>query len=121
MEQNFLKVIEPYNVVEIRFVAQKMELPEGEVQAYLRDTLQIVRKLSQMILDKKLHASLDQGRGLLIMLPKHTEHVGLSEKWNLQEVAVNALETIDLLRDVVDVLKSRAEAYNTKLQELYTV
>lgn len=29
-----------------------------------------------MILDKKLSASLDQGRGLLIMLPSASQHVG---------------------------------------------
>lgn len=32
-----------------------------------------------MILDKKLQASLDQGKGLLIMLPAHSTHVVYSE------------------------------------------
>lgn len=32
MEQNFLKVVEPYNVIEIQFVAEKMDLPVEEVQ-----------------------------------------------------------------------------------------
>ena len=31
MEQNFLKVVEPYDVVELSFVAEKMELPLDEV------------------------------------------------------------------------------------------
>lgn len=31
MEQNFLKIVEPYNVVEIQFVAEKMDLPVDEV------------------------------------------------------------------------------------------
>ena len=31
MEKNFLKIVEPYDVVEIGFVARKMELPEEEV------------------------------------------------------------------------------------------
>ena len=31
MEKNFLKIIEPYSVVEIQFIAKKMELPESEV------------------------------------------------------------------------------------------
>lgn len=31
-----------------------------------------------MILDKKLSASLDQGRGLLIMLPSASQHVRAS-------------------------------------------
>ena len=31
MEKNFLKIIEPYSVVEIQFIAKKMELSESEV------------------------------------------------------------------------------------------
>ncbi|KAK8818200.1 hypothetical protein WA556_006021 [Blastocystis sp. ATCC 50177/Nand II] len=98
MEKNFLKIVEPYDVVEIGFVARKMELPEEE----------IVRKLSQMILDKKLSASLDQGKGLLIMLPSASQHV----------LAENVLSTITELNEVVDALKVRADTYNAKLQEM---
>ncbi|KAM7458725.1 hypothetical protein BLSTO_00503 [Blastocystis sp. subtype 1] len=101
MEKNFLKIVEPYDVVEIGFVARKMELPEEE----------IVRKLSQMILDKKLSASLDQGKGLLIMLPSASQHV----------LAENVLSTITELNEVVDALKVRADAYNAKLQEMWRV
>ena len=32
MEQNFLKIVEPYSVVEIGFVAEKMDLPIEEVE-----------------------------------------------------------------------------------------
>jgi 26S proteasome regulatory subunit N6 len=70
--------------------------------------MQIVRKLSQMILDKKLNASLDQGKGLLVLLPPLEEHV----------TAVKTVETIDLLGEVVDALRTRAEVYNAKLQEM---
>ena len=31
MEQNFLKIVEPYDVVEIEYVARKMDLPKEEV------------------------------------------------------------------------------------------
>ena len=31
MERNFLKIVEPFDVVEIAFVAQKMDLPQEEV------------------------------------------------------------------------------------------
>ena len=31
MEQNFLKIVEPYDVVELSFVASKMQLPLDEV------------------------------------------------------------------------------------------
>ena len=37
MEQNFLKVVEPYDVVELEFVAHKMQLPLEEVNA-IRDS-----------------------------------------------------------------------------------
>lgn len=108
MEQNFLKVVEPYDVVELSFVAEKMELPLDEVCMTKKDKNQIIRKLSQLILDKKLNASLDQGRGLLVMLPPPEEHT----------VAVKTVETIDMLNEVVDALKTRAEICNAKLQEM---
>ena len=111
MEQNFLKIVEPYDVVEIEYVARKMDLPKEEVGKWLLDNAKIVRKLSQMILDKKLLASLDQEKGLLIMLPESAKH----------EIAEDAIETIDLMTEVVDVLKTRADAYNAKLQDMYFV
>ena len=61
-----------------------------------------------MILDKKLNASLDQGNGLLVMLPAPEEH----------KIAMKAVETIDMMLEVVDVLKARGEAYSAKLQEM---
>ena len=36
-EKNFLKIVEPYDVVEIAYVAKKMELPESDVGAGERD------------------------------------------------------------------------------------
>lgn len=71
-----------------------------------------------MILDKKLQASLDQGRGLLIMLPPTSTHVGNELDCNGKEIAENAVETIDMLNEVVDVLKTRADVYSAKLQEM---
>lgn len=111
MEQNFLKVVEPYEVVELEFVASKMQLSREEVFLINANHTQIVRKLSQMILDKKLNASLDQGKGLLVLLPPLEEHV----------TAVKTVETIDLLGEVVDALRTRAEVYNAKLQEMCVV
>ena len=37
MEKNFLKIVEPYDVVEIAYVAKKMELPESDVGSGERD------------------------------------------------------------------------------------
>ena len=42
------------------------------------------------------------------MLPHPEEHM----------TAMKAVETIDLLNEVVDALKTRAEVYNAKLQEI---
>ena len=103
-----MKVVEPYEVVELEFVASKMQLSREEVFLINANHMQIVRKLSQMILDKKLNASLDQGKGLLVLLPPLEEHV----------TAVKTVETIDLLGEVVDALRTRAEVYNAKLQEM---
>ena len=92
--------------------------------SYLRNEgskVQIIRKLSQMILDKKLQASLDQGKGLLILTPVRDTHVREMEGNDGQEIAENAVETIDMLNEVVDVLKTRADLYNVKLQELLSV
>lgn len=32
MERNFLKIVEPFDVVEIAYVARKMDLPQEEVR-----------------------------------------------------------------------------------------
>jgi 26S proteasome regulatory subunit N6 len=57
LESNLIRVIEPYEVVQIEYVASKMHMPVEEVE----------RKCSQMILDGKLSGILDQGSGHLIV------------------------------------------------------
>jgi 26S proteasome regulatory subunit N6 len=57
LEKNLIKIIQPYSVVEIEFVTNTIGLPFFE----------IISKLSQMILDKKINGILDQGRGSLII------------------------------------------------------
>ena len=57
LEQNLLRIVEPYSVVEVEYVAQ--QVGQG------RQAVEI--KLSQMILDKVFHGVLDQGRGCLIV------------------------------------------------------
>ncbi|KZT21987.1 PCI-domain-containing protein [Neolentinus lepideus HHB14362 ss-1] len=57
LEQNLLRIVEPYSVVEVEYVAQQVGQGRQEVEA----------KLSQMILDKVFHGVLDQGRGCLLV------------------------------------------------------
>ncbi|KAI1911780.1 26S proteasome regulatory subunit rpn6 [Ophidiomyces ophidiicola] len=84
LEQNLIKVIEPFSRVEIDHVAKMVGL----------DTQQVEKKLSQMILDKVIIGVLDQGAGCLIVFDEAERDQGYDA----------ALETIDKLNSVVDVL-----------------
>lgn len=84
LEQNLIKVIEPFSRVEIDHIAKMVGL----------DTQQVERKLSQMILDKVIIGVLDQGAGCLIIFDESERDQGYDA----------ALETIEKLNNVVDVL-----------------
>jgi len=84
LEQNLIKVIEPFSRVEIEHIAKMVGL----------DTQQVERKLSQMILDKVIIGVLDQGAGCLIVFDETERDAGYDA----------ALETIEKLSSVVDVL-----------------
>ncbi|KAI9746019.1 MAG: 26S proteasome regulatory subunit rpn6 [Claussenomyces sp. TS43310] len=84
LEQNLIKVIEPFSRVEIDHIAKMVGL----------DTQQVERKLSQMILDKVIIGVLDQGAGCLIIFDETERDQGYDA----------ALSTIEKLSSVVDVL-----------------
>ncbi|KAK3397137.1 putative 26s proteasome p44.5 protein [Sordaria brevicollis] len=84
LEQNLIKVIEPFSRVEIDHIAKMVGL----------DTQQVERKLSQMILDKVIIGVLDQGAGCLIIY----------DETHRDDAYDSALKTIEKLSNVVDVL-----------------
>eukprot|EP01100_Stratorugosa_tubuloviscum_P011507 TRINITY_DN513_c0_g1_i1.p1 TRINITY_DN513_c0_g1~~TRINITY_DN513_c0_g1_i1.p1 ORF type:complete len:390 (+),score=169.27 TRINITY_DN513_c0_g1_i1:79-1248(+) len=89
LEQNLSRIIEPFSCVEISRVAQLIGLNVDTVE----------KKLSMMILDKKLNGVLDQGTGSLIIF----------EEQETSKTYVATLDTIQYMSKVVDTLfeKSR--------------
>eukprot|EP01063_Lacrimia_lanifica_P021721 TRINITY_DN2924_c0_g2_i1.p2 TRINITY_DN2924_c0_g2~~TRINITY_DN2924_c0_g2_i1.p2 ORF type:complete len:464 (+),score=253.51 TRINITY_DN2924_c0_g2_i1:51-1442(+) len=84
LEQHLLRVVEPYERVEIAHLAKLINLDAGVVEG----------KLSQMILDEKLKGILDQAHHCLIVYPEdHTDNL-----------YPEALQTVEGLHKVVDAL-----------------
>jgi 26S proteasome regulatory subunit N6 len=78
LEQNLLRIVEPYSVVEIEYVAQTVGQVRQAVEAKCEHISSVIKRgsslilflysrLSQMILDKVFHGVLDQGRGCLLV------------------------------------------------------
>jgi len=89
LEQNLCRIIEPFSRVEVTHIAELINLPMSKVE----------KKLSQMILDKKLNGILDQGDGVLIIF---------DEKPN-DKTYENTLEIIQHMGKVVDALYTKAK------------
>jgi len=89
LEQNLSRIIEPFSKVQIEHIAHLIKLPKDTVE----------RKMSQMILDKKLSGILDQGLGALILFDEKPHDL----------VYDNSLSIIQSLGKVVDSLYVRVK------------
>ncbi|CAG0915013.1 unnamed protein product [Notodromas monacha] len=89
LEQNLLRIVEPYSRVEISYTASIIKLPIPTVE----------KKLSQMILDETFCGVLDQGAGVLMVFPETVK----------DKTYEAALETIESMGKVVDSLYHKAK------------
>merc|ERR1712154_719140 len=89
LEQNLLRLLEPFEKVEIKHIADLIKLPINTIQ----------NKLSQMILDKKFNGILDQGTGAIIVFDKEP----------INTIYSNATQSIDVLNEAVDQLFVKAK------------
>jgi 26S proteasome regulatory subunit N6 len=104
-----LRLIEPFSQVQISHVAELINLPTKNVE----------RKLSHMILDKKLNGILDQGNNCLVVFDDPVTDVRVLFRASLcfcrfrlqdtlQSTYPNSIETINQLGKVVDLLYTKA-------------
>lgn len=88
VEQNLLRILEPYSVVEVDHVSKTIELSKERT----------TQKLSEMILDQKLNATLDEGNGVVVLF---------SEK-NIRPTYESIIEVIKNSTQVLDCLSESA-------------
>merc|ERR1712157_434130 len=89
LQQNLLRLLEPFEKVQIAHIAKLISLPIGTIQ----------NKLSQMILDKQFNGILDQGTGAIIVFDEEQQST----------IYGNATQTIQELNSAVDKLFEKAK------------
>jgi len=89
LEANLTKIVEPFSCVEIDHVAFLIKLPVPVVE----------KKLSQMILDRKINGTLDQGKGHLVLFGENKKDNTFSD----------GLKVFENVNTVVDALFRRAD------------
>lgn len=92
LEQNLLKIIESYSVVEMSHISQTIGLNLQQVEG----------KLSQMILDKVFYGVLDQGNGWLIIYDQPRTDAAYE----------SSLELVKNMSSVVESLYEKAASLN---------
>ncbi len=92
LEKNLIKIIKPYSLCEIDYISKCMGLTNEDV----------LNKLRQMILDKKINGILDQGKGCLILYDENEGNPYLEK----------SLETIKNLEKVIEALDKKVRATN---------
>ncbi|CCO31028.1 26S proteasome non-ATPase regulatory subunit 11 AltName: Full=26S proteasome regulatory subunit RPN6 [Rhizoctonia solani AG-1 IB] len=88
LEQNLLRLIEPYGCVQLEHVAQGVGQSRATVE----------KKLSQMILDKVFYGVLDQGNGWLVVFDEPV----------VDETYDAAIQTIEQVGKVVQSLYDKS-------------
>lgn len=92
LEQNLLKIIESYLVVELSHISETIGLNLQQVEG----------KLSQMILDKVFYGVLDQGNGWLVIYDEPRKDAAYEA----------SLDLVKNLSNVVDLLYEKASSLN---------
>lgn len=90
LEQNLLRILEPYSRTQVEEIARQINLPVDPVE----------KKLSQMILDRNISGILDQGAGVLILF---------SDPNSSDSTYDAVLDTLLSLSKVVDSLYQKAK------------